>query len=478
VPLAERHRANRPVGSAVNGFTHVNVVPLGKRHLLEVAAARRYRAVTRPRVHSTSARSRRLAVFLSMMLATAIAQPPGFAPQPTALAVTGDGKLLFAAMNFVTDKPGAVYVWNLTTPELSAVVPGVPAGVVSIHPTADGARFVVATIARSGVPGTVEVYDTATKKLLHTFDVTAPRGAAVAVSPDAKWVAARAYTEKAELTVWSTETGKRADAVEKAAGGTAGTVAFVSGKLVIASREAYAAFDPATGKALEKWKPAEAPVRTFLEGPGNIAVLPNGKGMVSVAATGKRRQSYTVSLIGEKTTWFLGEAWDHAGAPVLSPDGRLLILSVGSLRDTNGTYALKLDADGAPELTDAKDDAQALWGARTEDGKRIAWRAWELNDAPKGRAVDRGGHGPLAFSPDGARLFVASTDGRIAAYDATKRARTATLFAGVADKATVPAWHIVTAANEAVGAPAELEALVKTGKVKDAAKVKAALGAK
>ncbi|MBM3981136.1 MAG: hypothetical protein FJ304_12780 [Planctomycetes bacterium] len=417
-------------------------------------------------------------MFLSLLLV--IAQPPGFAPQPTALAVTGDGKLLFAAMSFVTDKPGAVYVWDLTTPELRAVVPGTPAGVVSVHPTADGARFVVTTIARSGAPGNVEVYDTATKKLLHTFDVTSPRGAVVAVSPDAKWVAARAYTEKAELKVWGTETGKRAEAVEKAAGGTAGTVAFVGGKLVIASREAYAAFDPATGKALDKWKPAEAPVRTFLEGPGNIAVLPNGKGMVSVAATGKRRQSYTVALIGEKKTWFLGEAWDRAGAPVLSPDGRLLILSVGSLRDTNGTYALKLDADGAPELTDAngKDDGPGLWGARVEEGKRIAWWPWELNDAPKGRAIDRGWHGPLAFSPDGARLFVAGTGGRVAAYDATKRARTATLFAGIADKAAVPAWHIVTTANEAVGAPAELEALITAGKVKDAAKVKAALGTK
>lgn len=417
-------------------------------------------------------------MFLSLILATAAAQPPGFAPHPTALAVTGDGKLLFAAVNFATDKPGAVYVWDLTVPELRAVVPGTPAGVVAIHPTADGARFVAVAVARSGVPGTVEVYDTATKKLLRTFDVTSPRGAAVAVSPDAKWLAARAHTEKAELTVWSTETGTRAGAVEKAAGATAGTVAFVGGKLVIASREAYAEFDPATGKALDKWKPAEAPVRQFLEGPGHVAVLPNGKGMVHVAATGKRRQSYTVSLIGEKKTWFLGEAWDHAGAPVVSPDGRLVILSVGNRNDTHGTYALKLDADGAPELTDAKDDAPALWGARVEEGKRIAWRPWELNDAPKGRAIDRGWHGPLAFAPDGARLFVAGTGGRVAAYEAARRARTATLFAGVAEKAAVPAWHIVTAANEAVGAPAELEALVKAGKVKDAAKVRAALGAK
>ena len=52
------------------------------------------------------------------------------------------------------------------------------------------------------------------------------------------------------------------------------------------------------------------------------------------------------------------------------------------------------------------------------------------------------------------------------------------LFAATPTKDEIPDWHIITAAGEFVGSPVEAGALAKTGKVRDAAKVKAALGAK
>lgn len=401
----------------------------------------------------------------------------GSAPHPTAHAVTADGKLLFVAMGDATNKTGFVCVWDLTKPELRAVVPGTPGTTRLIQPTSVGTRFVVCGGDK------IEVYDTATKKLLHTFDGSAQYGSEVAVSPDGAWIAVRARAEKADLKVWSTETGKRAAEVEKAAGGVSGTVAFAGAKLVIASKDAYAEFAPATGKKVGGWKPAEPVGRTFLEGPGQIAVLPNGKGMVSVAGTGKRRQSYVINLITEKKTWFLGEAWDRAGPPVLSPDGRLLILHAGARAEGSGTFALKLGADGAPELTDLKDDKGPFWGAVDSDNKRPAWRTWALGDTGGagrlGRTVpDRDWPGPLTFAPDGKRLFVGGTLGRVAVFDLEARDPKATLFAGPAVKDELPAWHIVTGTGAVVGSPAEVEALVKSGKVKDAAKVKTALGTK
>ncbi len=419
-------------------------------------------------------------MFLSTCVLTML-PGAGFAPPPTAHATTADGTLLFVAMSGTGEKPNAgfVCVWDLTKPELRAVIPGTPTNTRLLQPTADGKRFVAVGGDRWAV-SKIEVYDTATKKLLHTFDGSAQYGSEVAVSLDGAWVAVRPRTDKAELKVWNTETGKRAGAVEKAAGDVAGTVAFTGAKLVVASKAAYAEFDPATGKKLDGWKTAEPAGRLFHEGAGQIAVLPNGKGMVSVAATGKRRQTYVVDLVTEKKTWFLGEASDRASAPVLSPDGRLLIVSAGNARtEGSGTYALNLDADGAPELTDAKDDNRPFWGARGDDKKVPAWREWAHDEVTGGRALpQRDWPGPLAFSPDGKRLFAGGTSGRVAVYDLEARDPKATLFVGNVTKDEVPTWHIVTGAGAVVGSPRDVEALVKSGKVKDAAKVKAALGVK
>ena len=406
----------------------------------------------------------------------------GFGQHATALATTTDGKLLFVAMNtgaVERGDNGFVCVWDLTKPELKAIVPATPSAVRAIQPTADGKRFTILGGDRWDVPR-VQVFDTATKKLLHKIENPTKYGSHAAVSPDGNWVALRPITfrtdaDKTEVRVWNTETGKRAEEVEKAAGKLAGTVAFTAdSKLAVASREEYAEFDPATGKKTGGWKRAAPAGREFLEGGDSVAVLPNGKGVVTVAPTGKRRQSYVIRMITEKNDWFLGESWDFASAPVLSPDGKLLIVSAGRAREAGGTYALKLD-DGGPEMTDQKDDEKgSFWGGE-RDKKRPNWRELAVGEATRaGRELP----GAMAFAPDGKRLFVAGSLGKLQVHDTERRVPKATLFVAPPRKDDVPDWHIVTAGGEIVGSPAEVEALVKGGKVKDAAKVREALGVK
>jgi hypothetical protein len=425
-------------------------------------------------------------VFLS---ATLLALLPAAAPlstHATALAPAADGKLLFVALASQAGREpatGFVCVWDLTKPELKAVIPGVPADVHVIRPTADGKRFVVVCGDLYRVTA-VKVWDAEAKKQLRSFELPNDRrsAAAAAVSPDGKWVVLRPLYEKELLvSVWNAETGERAVEVEAAAKGIAGMPAFSadSKKLILASLNEFTEFDLATGKKAGGWK-REKPARpAFLEGGGRLAVLPDGKGAVSVAPTGKRRQSYVVRVVTEKKDWFVGEFWDFATAPALSPDGRLLIVSGGARPDAPKTFALKLDADGAPGLEEKTDKQTGPWYPQLEK-KVPAWREWPLTtELPAGWTWPaRELPGPLAFAPDGKRLFVCGPAGAVRVFDVERRVPKANLFVGELKKDELPEWHIATAAGEVVGSPGELESLTKAGKVKDAAKVKESLGVK
>lgn len=405
-----------------------------------------------------------------MLLAASLLLTAPGAPAPAALAPTADGKLLFVAGATGTGPkadPGCVWVWDLSNGTLKDVIPGTPGDVRLIQPTADGKRFV--TVGQQPA-ALVAVYDTAARRRLHVFDGPGKYGAEAVVSPDGAWAAVRTYGEKPELRVWNTATGERAGEVEKAAADATGALAFTSdGKLAFASLSGLAVFDPATGKPAGGWTRGE-PVRpAFLEHAGSVALLPDGKGFVSVAATAKRRQSYVVRVVTEKKEWFLGETWDHAGPPTLSPDGRRLLVSAGG-RGEAGTFALKLGADGAPELADrtGKEDGKLpFWGGDRKQAP--AWSPWP----PAGARADPAAG---AFAPDGRRLFARAAGGRIQVYDPDGRELTATLFA--AADGEPPAWHIVTAGGAFAGSGGEGEALTKAGKTRDPAKVKAALGVK
>lgn len=424
-------------------------------------------------------------MFLSSWL---LAMLPAAGPTSsvTSVAPADGGKLLFVLMA-PPERTGRlpqegrpwVCVWDLAKPELKAVVADLPQDTAAIHPTADGKRFVL-TGGTYWHATRLEVWDAAEKKRVRAFDVPGKGMGLTAVSPDGNWLAFRPHAEKDELRVWNTDTGKRAEEVEKAAGGFVGTLTFSadSKHVIVASETEYSEYDLATGKKVAGWKHEKGNTNPLRERSGWAAALPNGKGIVTVSATGKRRQSYVVLLRTEKKDWHLGEFWDTASPPILSPDGRRLIVAGGHSRDGGGVFALKLDADGAPELEERGEKNRPPFGGG--DGQKVpAWKEWHLGEVARGRGgwTDREWPGALAFSPDGKRIFVATPAG-VQVHDPDRREPLATLFAGEHPKAGSPEWHILTTAGEFVASPAEAEALAAKGKKKDAAKVREALGAR
>ena len=412
-------------------------------------------------------------MFLSLLALLPVA---GVGHSVTGVSPTADGKLLFVITRNTADC--WLCVWDLTKPELSAVVTGLPADVLAVYPGADGKRFALFAGGREE-DRRIEVWDAATKKRLRTIDVPAKEHV-VTVSPDGGWVLFRALYGKSQPQVWNADTGKRAEAVEKAIGEVEAAFAFSTDakRLIVLTETNYTEYALATGEVAKAWK-RPAPAREFLESHTgrSLAALPDGKGVVSVGATAKRRQSYAVHLLTEKKEWPLGEFWDFATNPIVSPDGKLLIVSGGERSEGSRTYALKIDADGVPELEDRPEKARAIFGGG--DGKKApAWREWSLIVPDRGGRArpERERPGTFTFSLDGKRLFVVNSNAKVRVYAAESRELKATLFATAPDKAGArPSWHIVTAAGEFVGSPDEAKALAESGKVKDAAKVKEAL---
>jgi hypothetical protein len=423
-------------------------------------------------------------MFLSACL-LAMLPGAGSAYSITAVAPADGGKLLFTLMRpperttrLPDDRKPWVYVWDLTKPELKAVVPGLPPDTTAIHPTADGKRFVL--IGGPYSASHLEMWDVAEKKKLRNFEVPGRGHGLTVVSPDGGWLAFRPYAEKDEPRVWNTDTGKRAEEAEKAITGVKGMVAFSndSKHIIAASETEYAEFDLTTGKKVAGWKHEKAKVNPLRERDGWAAVLPSGKGIVTVSATGKRRQSYVVMLRTEKKDWYLGEFWDTASAPILSPGGRWLVVTGGHSRDGGGTFALKLAADGTPELEDRAEKPRQPYGGG--EGKKVpAWREWKFGEVTGGRFGSLyDSAGPIAFAPDGKHVFAAGSNGRIYAHEVGKAEQKATLYASELPKDGLPEWYILTADGAFVASPMEAEALVAKGKKKDAARVREALGVK
>jgi WD40 repeat protein len=420
-------------------------------------------------------------VFLSACVLTLLPAAPA-GPTVTAVGVSADGRFLCVARG--TDKAGEVCVWDLSKPALVAVVPDVGPGVKLVQPTADGKRFVLAaggdrSLWHATRVTRAYVWDVERKKLTHGFEVNSKISAYVAVSPDGNWVAQSTASDELKqpwrACVWNTDTGKVAWEVSKAATASPGTFAFTadSKRLVVARHGVeYSELDIATGEKKAGWKRDKDVEGDFM---GSIfgawvAPVPGLKALATVSPTGKRRQSYVVRLVTEKKDWFLAEFWDDASPPVVSPDGRWLVVSAADRADGWSTFVLRLDAEGIPELTDKPEvDVRPF----AKDGKSPAWREWALGEANRaGREVPP----VLAFSPDGKRVLAGGRNGQLRVYDAETKELRATL--AVIPGATDAEWLISTPGGAYVGSAAQEKELAKTGKDRDPAKVKEALGVK
>ncbi len=343
-----------------------------------------------------------------------------------AVAHADGGKLLFVALNSgrlsertADPQAGWVCIWDTTKPELKTVIP-TAGSLWKLQPSADGKRFVTINGDGSQVDK-IEVWDTETKKRLHTFEVPASRQSGQAVvSPDARWVAHVSWdADKPTLRLWNAETGKPAEEVAKAIGIAAGSVAFTpdSKRLITVAAGGYAEWDLATGKKETEWQRNKKDLE-FLErfGVGSVTALPGGKGVLSLAATQKRRQSYVLRLLTEKKEWFLGEFWDHASPPTVSADGHWLASIAGNAYEGQNVFMLRLDDDGSPELMKKP---ERYYGVVFDGDKVPAWRRWEIDRFSTG----------ISFSPDGKRLYTGGMNHAVQVWDTASHELKATLHA-------------------------------------------------
>jgi WD40 repeat protein len=407
------------------------------------------------------------------------------------------GKLLFVGVT--AGRPGErgiepagsfVCVWDMTKPELKAVIPGLGTDLWKVQPTPDGKRFVAVTGDRWSATK-IEVWGTAEKKRLHAFDLPKGQRGLTAVSPDGNWAAHVSWDkEKPTLRVWSTETGKPAEEVAKAAETAAGSLAFTadSKRLVTATDAEYAEWNLATGKKEAGWERDKGDLRARGFEP-TVVAIPGHKSVFSVAPTRNRRQSYRLRLSTEKQDWFLGEVLDQASSPVVSADGRWVAF-VGGPTDRYQGYLLRLNEDGTPEMRDRKERESGPFVGGS--AKQVpAWRAWPINDFPAA----------ISFSADGSRLFTGGLSHALQVWDTETQAPKATLYvAPPAKPGDAPAdWAVFTPAGHFAASPggekllrfhaglraswyawpsAETVPAADLPKLRDPAKVKEALGVK
>jgi WD40 repeat protein len=117
------------------------------------------------------------------------------------LAYSADGKVLASGT-----VQGDIYLWDTTTNKELAVIKGHTRVVLGVQISPDGKMLASA----GGIEGVARVWEVATGKLLHTFnlpDKDAVNG--VCFSPDGKTVAACGF--KGKLPVWDVVTGRQVD---------------------------------------------------------------------------------------------------------------------------------------------------------------------------------------------------------------------------------------------------------------------------
>ena len=159
----------------------------------------------------------------------------------SSLAYSADGKILASGT-----VRGDIYLWDTTTNKALAVLKGHTKVVLGVQFSPDGKMLASA----GGLDGTARVWEVATGKLLHTFnlpDKDTVNG--VAFSPDGKTVAACGF--KGKLPVWDVVTGKQVDvfAGEEARCLESARTARPWPGAAVPSRSAFATWRPARNRS-------------------------------------------------------------------------------------------------------------------------------------------------------------------------------------------------------------------------------------
>jgi WD40 repeat protein len=270
------------------------------------------------------------------------------------------------------------------------------------------------TLVLTGHEGAIHYWDVPTGRLLRSDGCISRQAFALAVSPDGKTLA----TAGCNLTLWDADTGKICE--PPPAGSCEPCVAFApDGKTVVAPcGPTLAWWDAATGRPLEselghsqaitaagfaadaqtEWTAgADGTLRTWTpngttlsscqvpDAAHRLAVSADGRTLAMDAQEGRKVSRVLLrDLTGNRTAAAIAQLPGHTLGLVFSPDGKTLAWSAGWV---------ELPAEGPEQIWFALGLADAATGRpKTELGRHV------------GRVAD------VAFSPDGGRLLVLTTE--------------------------------------------------------------------
>ncbi|MCI0463450.1 MAG: WD40 repeat domain-containing protein [Gemmataceae bacterium] len=322
------------------------------------------------------------------------------------VALAPDGRTLAVA-----GRGGVIILWNLETGQEAGrleVSPGpigdTKNGIGKLAFSPDGKR-----LASSGYYDfTIRVWDLATRKLVHPFNVPDRGLTSALLSADGK----RVVTGGSDGTVriWNSAAGKPVLAVKCSEGEPSHLALTADGSQLLAGdRRALSRWEVAGGKRLPCWERDKA---NWWSGPEWVAVAPDGR--EALMGFWNKKEVRLVDLATGKTRWRL-PATGLSGSALFSADGKTVYVQsnywMGRVNRASGKMEREVQTNHAP------------WGLRavSADGKWLVDSYSQIIDTAdlKGQRflVEERHIGPAASRPDGKILALAVGPGHIQLWD-------------------------------------------------------------